>query len=161
MPVYVVTAPDGRKVKLKGDTPPTEQDLDEVFASLPPIKEQSFLGAAKETGAAMAQNVLAQGASGLTGLAKLVTSGGDIDAANKAVQDSMYALSTQSNQQQPSQRSQGQMQDVSQFMQNYIEPTVRQPVSGLVGLGELGMGQGLDQASQSVQMFSNKVMGKR
>ena len=35
MPSYVVTAPDGRKVKLTGDSPPTEQDIDQVFSNLP------------------------------------------------------------------------------------------------------------------------------
>lgn len=38
MPTYVVTDPaSGRKVKLTGDTPPTDADLDEIFASLPPV----------------------------------------------------------------------------------------------------------------------------
>lgn len=37
MPTYVVTDPaSGRKVKLTGDTPPTDADLDDIFASLPP-----------------------------------------------------------------------------------------------------------------------------
>lgn len=35
MPTYVVTDPNtGRKVKLTGDTPPTDADLDEIFASI-------------------------------------------------------------------------------------------------------------------------------
>lgn len=39
MPTYVVTDPaTGRKVKLTGDTPPTDQDLDEIFSSLPAPK---------------------------------------------------------------------------------------------------------------------------
>lgn len=37
MPTYSVTDPDsGRKVNLTGDSPPTEQELEEIFASLPP-----------------------------------------------------------------------------------------------------------------------------
>lgn len=41
MPTYVVTDPaSGRKVKLIGDTPPTDADLDEIFASLPPVAAQ-------------------------------------------------------------------------------------------------------------------------
>ena len=36
MPRYRVTAPDGRTVVIEGDTPPTEADLDAVFAQLPP-----------------------------------------------------------------------------------------------------------------------------
>ena len=35
MPTYMVTDPNtGRKVKLTGDTPPTDADLDEIFASI-------------------------------------------------------------------------------------------------------------------------------
>lgn len=41
MPTYVVTDPaSGRKVKLTGDTPPTDADLDEIFASLPPVQQK-------------------------------------------------------------------------------------------------------------------------
>lgn len=36
MPRYTVQAPDGRTVTLEGDAPPTDQDLDEIFASLGP-----------------------------------------------------------------------------------------------------------------------------
>lgn len=35
MPRYQVTAPDGRTVTLEGDSPPTDADLDGIFASLP------------------------------------------------------------------------------------------------------------------------------
>lgn len=35
MPRYQVTAPDGRTVVLEGDSPPTDADLDGIFASLP------------------------------------------------------------------------------------------------------------------------------
>ena len=34
MPTYKVTTPDGRTVKLTGDNPPTEQELEEVFSQL-------------------------------------------------------------------------------------------------------------------------------
>ena len=39
MPRYQVTAPDGRTVTLEGDAPPTDADLDGIFASLPPKAE--------------------------------------------------------------------------------------------------------------------------
>lgn len=35
MPIYTVQAPDGRSFDLEGDSPPTEQELESVFASLP------------------------------------------------------------------------------------------------------------------------------
>lgn len=42
MPTYVVTDPkSGRKVKLTGDSPPTDADLDEIFASLPAVQKLS------------------------------------------------------------------------------------------------------------------------
>jgi len=34
MPTYRVTAPDGRKVSLTGETPPTKEQLDKIFAQL-------------------------------------------------------------------------------------------------------------------------------
>lgn len=36
MAQYTVQSPDGRQITLEGDTPPTENDLDRVFSSLPP-----------------------------------------------------------------------------------------------------------------------------
>ena len=40
MPKYTVTDPQtGRKVTLTGDSPPTEQELEEIFASLPAPKQ--------------------------------------------------------------------------------------------------------------------------
>lgn len=40
MPIYTVQAPDGRTVRLEGETPPTEADLDQVFAGLPAAPQQ-------------------------------------------------------------------------------------------------------------------------
>ena len=35
MPTYIVTDPEtGKKVRLTGDSPPTEQELEQIFASL-------------------------------------------------------------------------------------------------------------------------------
>jgi len=73
MPTYRVTAPDGRKIKLTGDSPPTEAELEQIFAGFPaqsPATDQgapqaapeeqggergvggAVLGAAKELGSA-------------------------------------------------------------------------------------------------------------
>ena len=35
MPTYKITAPDGRKLKLTGENPPTKENLDEIFSKLP------------------------------------------------------------------------------------------------------------------------------
>lgn len=39
MPTYRITSPDGRKFKLTGDSPPTEQEIEEAYAKLPPIEQ--------------------------------------------------------------------------------------------------------------------------
>ncbi len=41
MPTYKVTAPDGRTVRLTGDSPPSEAELEQVFASLPAAESAS------------------------------------------------------------------------------------------------------------------------
>ncbi len=41
MPTYRVTAPDGRRVRLTGDSPPTEAELEEIFAKLPAPKAKA------------------------------------------------------------------------------------------------------------------------
>jgi hypothetical protein len=43
MAKFKVTAPDGRKVTLTGDSPPTEKELEDIFAKLPPVKDESSL----------------------------------------------------------------------------------------------------------------------
>jgi hypothetical protein len=155
MPTYLVTAPDGRKLKLTGDTPPTEQELDEVFASLPPMEQKGFLGASLETAKNIAQTGGAQVAGGYAGLFELAKTQ-DPSKAAQAVESVSSRLSPQN----VSERSQAQMQDVGQFVENYVNPAVRLPVSGLVGLGELATGQGLDQAAQSVQNVQQQGYGE-
>jgi len=51
MPTYRVTAPDGRKIKLTGDSPPTEAELEQIFAGLP---EKPPAQAATDSGMAQA-----------------------------------------------------------------------------------------------------------
>lgn len=42
MPIYSVTSPDGRKLKITGDNPPSEQELDEIFKSVSqPVQQES------------------------------------------------------------------------------------------------------------------------
>lgn len=45
MAEYIVTDPQtGRKVRLTGDSPPTEQELNEIFASIPDAQPTSYAG---------------------------------------------------------------------------------------------------------------------
>jgi len=65
MPTYVVTDPaTGRKVKLTGDTPPTDQDLDEIFSSLPapkPASSQTVAGNFSDVPSPEQDAIVAQG----------------------------------------------------------------------------------------------------
>ena len=49
MPTYEVTHPDGRVIELVGDSPPTEAELEEIFASLAPAPEEQAPAAPKPT----------------------------------------------------------------------------------------------------------------
>jgi hypothetical protein len=43
MPTFKVTAPDGRVVRLTGDSAPTDQELEQIFANLPNAQKQTNL----------------------------------------------------------------------------------------------------------------------
>ncbi len=95
MPRYQVTAPDGRVVTLEGDSPPTDADLDEIFASLPPAQtaDPTAMQVAGEFAAGVNESLmfipdtLTQGAvGGLHGLAELIQGNG-LDAAVTAIRE--------------------------------------------------------------------------
>lgn len=69
MPTYQVTDKEtGRKFKLTGDSPPTEQELAEIFANLPPKELEGFPGAGFiEPAMAMASGALGEMVGGAAG----------------------------------------------------------------------------------------------
>jgi len=107
VPRYEVTAPDGRTVVLEGDTPPGDEALAEVFASLPEQKKapepdystlqndtQEFRFGPFSTGMEMSPHVTEY----LAGLGRRVTQLGTLgmyndtyEPAEKALDDSGYA----------------------------------------------------------------------
>lgn len=87
MPTYKVTDPKtGRTVKLTGDYPPTEQELEQIFSQLqtPVVERQSTfpekLMGAGEAALSMATGAVAEPIAGLMGLARTVTSGPEAGA---------------------------------------------------------------------------------
>lgn len=78
MTVYMVTDPaTGRKVKLTGDSPPTDAELEEIFGSLPEVK-RSFGDKALgllETAATIASSAIAEPAAGIAGLGTTLLTG--------------------------------------------------------------------------------------
>lgn len=84
MPTYEVTDPKtGVTVELTGDSPPTEQELEEIFASLPKYKveqERTFpekLAGFGESAAAIGSGMIAEPIAGLAGLASMPFTGAD------------------------------------------------------------------------------------
>jgi len=96
MPTYKVTDPQtGRTVKLTGDSPPTEQELEQIFAQLKqPVVEKEktlpeTLGGIGETALTMATGAVAEPLAGLAGLASLPfkgsEAGGVVDTVRNAL----------------------------------------------------------------------------
>lgn len=116
MPSYIVTAPDGRKVKLTGNEPPTDADLDEVFASLPPLPEapmsEKIMGGL-ETAGTIASSIVAEPIAGLAGIAQGLNPFSEEGAAAEAVESTRQALTYQPRTEQ----GQESLQTVGEFMQ--------------------------------------------
>lgn len=102
MPTYQVTAPDGRKVKLTGDSPPTEAELEQIFASLPAAQERGVLdevAGGLETAGTILSGAIAEPIAGIAGLGagaleEITTlgQGSGSDAAANAVRATREAL---------------------------------------------------------------------
>lgn len=107
MPTYKVTDPaTGRTVKLTGDSPPTEQELEEIFASLPKMeveRETTFPEKAAgfgEAAATIASGMIAEPVAGIAGLASLPFKGADSGSVVNKVRDALtYQPSTELGQQ--------------------------------------------------------------
>lgn len=85
MPTYVVTDPNtGRKVKLTGDTPPTDEDLDEIFSSLPAPKQAEEAKAPTEEKKSLRQKA-GDIASGVSDFIEPFTIAGQVKGAADAV----------------------------------------------------------------------------
>lgn len=96
MPTYKVTDPTtGRTVKLTGDSPPTEQELEEIFASLPKMEveqERTFpekIAGFGESAAALGSGMVAEPLAGLAGLASLPFKGAEAGGVVNKVKDAL------------------------------------------------------------------------
>jgi len=112
MPVFLVTDPQtGQKVKLTGDSPPTEQELNDIFSSLPPTQEaqpeqptlqpqqdpsfgERAVGALENVGA-LASGIVAEPLAGLAGIAQAVNPFAEEGAGARAVKSTRKALTVQ------------------------------------------------------------------
>ena len=97
MPVYLVKDPKtGQSVKLTGDSPPTEQELNDIFANLPAQQEQSSfsdqaVGVAENIGS-LVSGAIAEPIAGIAGLAQSINPFADEGAGAEAVSATRDAL---------------------------------------------------------------------
>lgn len=70
MPTYEITDPQtGQKLRITGDSPPSEQELEQIFASQRPAEPKGFTGAGvAEPAATIASSIVAEPVAGIAGL---------------------------------------------------------------------------------------------
>lgn len=97
MPTYLVTDPDsGKQVRLTGDSPPTEQELNLIFSNLPQQQDEPSIGdqavGAIENVAALATGALAEPVAGIAGIAQSLNPFAEPGAGAQAVEATREAL---------------------------------------------------------------------
>jgi hypothetical protein len=111
MPTYKVTDPKtGKVMRLTGDSPPTQQELEEIFSQFEVKPERSFgekAGGVVDAGLAMLSGAAAEPISGLYGLATLASTF-DPERAARSQQQAAETLTTK-----PGALGQEYMQDVA------------------------------------------------
>ena len=98
MPTYEVTDPEtGRKLRLSGDTPPSEQEIQQVFSEYYGMREVQpeggIIEGAGEALQSVGANVLGAVGSGLGGIYELIRTG-DTEKAAEAVRSMQQDIST-------------------------------------------------------------------
>ncbi len=156
MATFEVTDPQtGRKIRLTGDSPPTEAELTEIFASLPPAQQPDFPGAAIiEPARAVISGAGRAIGGGLAGLAQAVSPFAEPGAGAETVQQ------IQAGAFQPeTEAGQRGLQTLGDLVQKGID-IVNIPISGIGGILELVSGQGIDQAVETIKAIQGQGVSK-
>lgn len=162
MPTYLVTDPEtGKKLRLTGDSPPTDAELIEIFGALPvedkkavsPVvgAGESFVSGA-DAALAMGSGIVAETLGGLGGLGAAALGGVDdgVDFQNKVRDSLSYTPRTEGGAEL--------LKGAGEAMQTGME-YARKPASGILGLTEIATGQGLDQAVSTIGKAQNEGVG--
>jgi len=133
-----------------------------------PLEQTGFLEASGETLATIGQNLATVAGAGIKGLATgafnqsaetgLLKKLG-IDPLDQTASQAVEEFRASHAVEAPSERSQAQMQDIGGAVEFGMDKA-RIPLSGLAGLGELAAGQGIEQASQTIQSVQDRGLGK-
>lgn len=153
MPVYEVTDPTtGKTLELEGDSPPSEQELEQIFATQ---NEPDFLGAGViEPAIAMGSGIESAIRGGLAGTVQALNPMAEQGAGAKAVEDiqsGAYRPKTQAGKQG--------LKTIGDVFQKGVD-LANIPLSGLAGIAEIVAGQGLDQAADTVSDVQDKGLSE-
>jgi len=132
-------------------------------------EDQGFLSAAADTASFVGQNVAADIGAGLKGIGvggfnmaadtELFKKLG-IDPLDQSAGEAVSEFKKAHGIEMPtSERSKAQLQDIGGAVES-VTKAVNVPMSGLVGLGEIITGQGIDQAGESVRNVQDKGLGQ-
>jgi hypothetical protein len=82
MPTYNIVSPSGKNLRITGPTPPTEKELDQIFASVKSKKNTLV----NQLGRGFAGNTIETGVSAAVGLGRISTAAGGAEARAKAIE---------------------------------------------------------------------------
>lgn len=166
MPTYQVTDPDtGRSMALTGDSPPTEQELEEIFASqrapqaAPAIEQKQLpegtaLDVVLEPAQAIASGLAGTIAGGVAGaVAAPFVGAEEAEGFITGAQETAAEFGAPETQ-----RGQAALETLGDVMEAGID-LARFPISGLAGLTELISGQGVEQAAKTIKDVQEKGVG--
>ena len=154
MPIYEVQDPEsGKVIELEGDSPPTEQELEDIFSQYAP-KEQAMpegtaLDMVVEPVQAIAGGMINSAGAGLAGLWELGTQDItklDANATMDAFQSAQQSIPTFAPETQAGQKG---LKTVGDLIQAGVD-IANYPLSGLGGLAKLITSLDIDKAAQTI-----------
>lgn len=173
MPTYQVTDPaSGRTVKLTGDSPPTDQELEEIFSSLPqssasnsekPKEEPSLMerslkdlksGAigAAETIGTIGSSIIAEPVAGLAGIASIPFKG---EKSGDVVRNVRDALTYKPK----AQITKNIMKDVGGAI-DVAGNVIGAPVAGLKGIADAVASGSLEEGGREVRRIQERGLSR-
>ena len=155
MPIYEVKDPStGQILELEGDSPPTEQELDQIFSSIQ--NPGSLVDAVIEPIEAIGGNIVSTAASGLAGLGTLAATGGNVDKSVQVINNTKERFPDFSPQTTAGQKS---LKTVGDLIEAGVD-LVNYPISGLAGLGNLLATGDLQSAARMVKDVQAQGLGE-
>lgn len=148
MPIFEVTDPEtGMTLELEGDSPPTEAELMEVFASYQPEAEYGLMSAVEPV-MTVASAIPAEIAAGAR--AGFETAKGALGFGTEDIGAAVAETRQKYTYMPRTPEGQAGLQALGEGVQAVVD-VAEVPLSGLGGLAELATGQGLQQAVETIE----------